>query len=163
MSDLVLRLRTAPSFRLDLSPLTPERVAGQSAEAVARLPLRYGRRSAPVGEWFDVRGAGGLSLLIEGDGDRLDRIGADLRNGLIRVEGNAGAYLGFGMRGGRIEVSGRVDAYAACGLAGGVVRIGGDGGRGAGRTPGHARRRGDRRRAGGRSRRGSHASRHDSG
>jgi formylmethanofuran dehydrogenase subunit C len=128
MSDLVLRLRAAPAFRLDLSPLTPDRLAGQSIDAIARTPLTYGRRSVPVGEWFDVRGSAGASIVIEGDGTRLDRIGADMQNGLLRVEGNAGAYLGIGMRGGRIEVSGGVDAYAACGMAGGLVRIGGDAG-----------------------------------
>ena len=126
MSDLVLRLRAEPRFRLDLSPLTPEGLAGQSADAVSRLPLTYGRRSVPVGEWFDVRGAGGPRLVIEGDGSRLDRIGAAMRDGLIRIEGNAGAYLGIGMRGGQIEVSGDTDAYAASGLAGGLVRIRGD-------------------------------------
>ena len=128
MTDLVLRLRAAPALRLDLSPLTPERLAGQTADAIARLPLAYGRLRLPAGEWFDVRGSVGAQILIEGDGARLDRIGAGMKDGLIRVEGNAGAYLGLGMRGGRIEVSGSVDAYAASGLAGGLVRIEGDAG-----------------------------------
>ncbi len=128
MSELLLRLRAAPAFHLDLSPLTPERLAGQTLDAVARVPLAYGRRSTPVGEWFDVRGTVGGTIVIEGDGARLDCIGADMKDGLMRVEGNAGAYLGIGMRGGRIEVSGSVDAYAASGLAGGLVRIAGDAG-----------------------------------
>jgi formylmethanofuran dehydrogenase subunit C len=128
VTGLVLRLRAEPALRLDLSPLTPELLAGQSADAIARTPLRYGRRSVPAGEWFDVRGTAGSDLLIEGDGTRLDRIGADMQNGAIRVEGSAGAYLGIGMRGGRIEVSGSVDAYAGCGLVGGLVRIAGDAG-----------------------------------
>jgi len=123
-AGLALRLRAAPTFRLDLSPLTPERLAGQSADAVARILLAYGRRSVPVGEWFDVRGSADRQILIEGDATRLDRIGADMQDGQIRVEGNAGAYLGIGMRGGRIDVSGSVDAYAASGLTGGLVRIG---------------------------------------
>jgi len=128
MSKLVLRLRTAPAFRLDLSALTPERLSGMNAEAVARLELAHGRRRTPVGEWFDVRGAGGERLVIEADGGRLDRIGADMTGGEIRIDGNAGAYLGIGMRGGRIEISGNADAYAACGLAGGTLRIGGNAG-----------------------------------
>ena len=128
MSDLLLRLRSAPAFRLDLSPLTPERLAGQTLDAIARLPLSYGRLSVPVGEWFDVRGSAGPRITIEGDAGRMDRIGADMREGTLRVEGNAGAYLGIGMRGGRIEVSGSADAYAASGLAGGLVRIAGDAG-----------------------------------
>ncbi len=128
MSDLRLRLRDPPRFRIDLSPLTPERLAGQSADAIARVLLACGRRRVPVGDWFDVRGSAGPSILIEGDGTRLDRIGAGMQDGLIRIEGDAGAYLGLGMRGGRIEVSGSVDAYAACGLSGGVVRIDGNSG-----------------------------------
>jgi formylmethanofuran dehydrogenase subunit C len=128
MTDLVLRLRAAPRFRLDLSPLTPERLAGQSADAVTRVELTCGRRRVPVGEWFDVRGSAGPSILFEGDCARLDRIGAGMQAGQIRVEGDAGAYLGLGMQGGRIEVSGSVDAYAACALTGGLVRIGGDAG-----------------------------------
>lgn len=126
MSDLVFRLRSTPVFRLDLSPLTPERLAGQPLDAIARLALAYGRRSVAVGEWFDVRGSAGPRILFEGDASRMDRIGADLRDGHIRVEGDAGAYLGIGMRGGIIEVSGSVDAYAASGLAGGLVRVAGD-------------------------------------
>jgi formylmethanofuran dehydrogenase subunit C len=128
MSRLVLKLRSAPNFRLDLSPLTPGRLEGQSLDAIARTLLAYGRRSVPVGEWFDVQGAAGSDMVIEGDGNRLDRIGADMQKGSIRVEGNAGAYLGIGMRGGRIEVSGSADAYAGSGLSGGLVRIGGDAG-----------------------------------
>jgi formylmethanofuran dehydrogenase subunit C len=128
VTGVVLRLRTPPAFRLDLSPLTPERLAGQSVDSIARLPLACGRRSLALGEWFDVHESGGDGLVIEGDGARLDRIGAGLQDGQIRVEGNAGAYLGFGMRGGRINVAGNVDAYAASGLAGGVVTIGGDAG-----------------------------------
>jgi len=128
VSDLVLRLRAAPAFRLDLSPVTPEKLAGQSAASVARMPLACGRRRLPLGEWFDVRGDVGERIVIEGDGTRLDRIGADMKDGQIRIDGNAGAYLGIGMGGGRIDVSGSVDAYAGCGLSGGVVRIQGDAG-----------------------------------
>jgi formylmethanofuran dehydrogenase subunit C len=128
MSGITLRLRAQPPARLDLSPLTPQALAGQPVEAVARLPLACGRRSLPLGEWFDVRASSADAIVIEGDAARLDRIGAGLQDGMIRVEGNAGAYVGLGMRGGRIEVSGSVDAYAACGLAGGVVTIGGDAG-----------------------------------
>ncbi len=128
MTGLVLRLRAAPAHRLDLTALTPDRLTGQSAEAVARLELMHGRRSTPVGDWFDVRGSAGARLVIEGDGGKLDRIGAGMGEGEIRVEGHAGAYLGIGMRGGSIEVDGHADAYAACGLAGGRLRIAGDAG-----------------------------------
>jgi len=127
-SDLVLRLREEPLLRLDLSPLTPERLADLSLDAVERLPLAYGRRKMPVAEWFDVRGEVGPQIRIEGACSRLDRIGANMQKGTIRVEGDAGAYLGIGMRGGRIELHGNADAYAASGMTGGVLRIAGKAG-----------------------------------
>jgi formylmethanofuran dehydrogenase subunit C len=125
---LVLRLRSEPAFRLDLSQLTPEKLSGQGADAVARLPLSHGRLRMTVGDWFDVRGHGGARLVIEADGARLDRIGAAMTDGELRVDGDAGAYLGIDMRGGRIAVSGDADAYVACSMAGGSVSIGGSAG-----------------------------------
>jgi len=127
-AGLVLRLRSEPAFRLDLSQLTPEKLSGQGAEAVARLPLSHGRLRMSVGDWFEVRGAGGERVVIEADGARLDRIGAGMTAGELQVDGNAGAYLAANMRGGRIAVSGNADAYVACSMAGGSVSIGGNAG-----------------------------------
>jgi formylmethanofuran dehydrogenase subunit C len=128
MSSFTLRLRASPRFRIDVSTLTPDRLAGQKAGSIARLELPLGQRKISLGELFDVSGNAGDALVFEGDCERLDRIGAGLTDGTIRVEGNAGAYLGLAMRGGEIAVSGSAGAYAACGLAGGTLRIGGSAG-----------------------------------
>lgn len=128
MSGWVLRLRARPPVRLDLSLLTPERLADQSAGDVAHIVLGGGGASSRVGDWFDVSGSPGDEISIEGACDRLDRIGAGMQQGLIRVHGDAGVYLGIGMRGGRIEVAGSVDAYAASGMSAGLIAI--DGGAG---------------------------------
>jgi formylmethanofuran dehydrogenase subunit C len=128
MSTLTLRLRARPRFRIDVSMLTLDQLAGQTAAAIARFELPLGRRMTPLGELFDVSGEPGDTLVFEGDCGRLDRMGAGLAAGVIRVEGDAGAYVGLAMRGGEIVVSGSVDAYAACGLAGGMLRIGGSAG-----------------------------------
>jgi len=128
MSDLILRLRAQPALRLDLSSLTPERLADMSLDAIQRLPLAYGKRKMPLAEWFDVRGAVETRIVIEGGCPRLDRIGAGMQSGTIRIEGAAGAYLGIGMRGGLIELQGSADAYAGSGMTGGLVRIAADAG-----------------------------------
>jgi formylmethanofuran dehydrogenase subunit C len=128
MSSLTLRLRTSLRFRIDASTLTPERLSGQTAASIARLELPLGRRTTALGELFDVSGNAADTLVFEGDCERLDRIGAGLTAGAVRVEGNCGAYVGLAMRGGEIVVSGSVGAYAACGLAGGTLRIGGSAG-----------------------------------
>lgn len=128
MSTLRLTLRAAPAQRVDCAPLTAAPLAGQTLAAVAALPLVAGNRPLRVDELFALEGTPGDTLVVTGDGARLDRLGAGLAAGTLRVEGAAGDYLGQRMTGGRIEVGGRVGAFAANGMKGGEIRIGGDAG-----------------------------------
>jgi formylmethanofuran dehydrogenase subunit C len=128
MSALVLRQRQANSLRIDLSALTPERLAGLAAPQIERLELMVGRRVLALAEVFEVRGGDVDTLVIQTAGDRCDRIGAGLTRGELRVEGDAGAYLGAGARGGRIVVAGSCGAYCASGASGAAFEIGGHAG-----------------------------------
>lgn len=100
MSELRLKLREAPRFRVDLSALTPDRLAGLSAEQIGSIELPTGNLRLRTGELFSVEGDDASDIVIEGACDRLDRIGAAMKSGRIRVLGDAGDYLGAGMRGG---------------------------------------------------------------
>lgn len=124
MSGLRLRLRPGlPPLRVDVSDLTPRRVAGLSVEAVARLGLRLGRKPVAVGDLFDVAAGDPERIVFEGDASRLDGIGASLDGGAIRVEGDAGMRVGAGMSAGEISVGGSVGALAACAMSGGSLRV----------------------------------------
>lgn len=139
MTGCTLRLREPPAVPLDLSPLSPERVAGASASAIAAITLRYGNRSIPAGELFAIRGGAHADdiLVFEGTTSLCDRIGAGLARGRIRVLGDAGAEVGLGLRGGTIEVEGRVGVLAAAEARGGLLHVRGDAGeRLAGALPG---------------------------
>jgi len=128
MSVLTLRLREPIAQRIDMSPFTPQGLAGKNSDEISRMPIWLGNRTVTCGELFDVHGEVADSILIQSDSDRLDRIGANLRGGSIRVEGNAGAYLALGMRDGNIQVSGNAGAAAGCAMAGGRLTIDGNAG-----------------------------------
>ena len=50
MSGLVLTLRAPPRRRVDLSALTPDKLQGLDAAALAHLPLQCGNRPIAAGE-----------------------------------------------------------------------------------------------------------------
>ena len=128
MSALTLRLKKEPGQRVDMGPLTPDRLTGMGGGEIERIPLWCGKHRIPVGDLFTLEGSGSEQIYIHSDSDRLDRIGAAMSRGEIRVEGCAGAYLGQQMRGGSLQVSGDTGAFAGNGLAAGSIRIDGDAG-----------------------------------
>jgi formylmethanofuran dehydrogenase subunit C len=125
-----LALKGPPRARLSLATLLPERLAGLPAAEIERLPLNAGRHAGTVGDWFrvDVSDQADDRVVISGEGERLDNIGAGMTRGELVVDGDAGAYVALGMSGGRLLVTGSAGYGAATALAGGEVRIGGDAG-----------------------------------
>ena len=54
MSGLTFRLKAAPAWRLDLSPLTPDRLAAVAARDVPRISILGGNRTTPAGDLFEI-------------------------------------------------------------------------------------------------------------
>jgi hypothetical protein len=50
MSGLTFRLKAAPPWRLDMSPLTPDRLAGMSGRDIGRVGLLSGNSRIPAGD-----------------------------------------------------------------------------------------------------------------
>ena len=107
-----LALRARPLMRLSLRGFIPERLAGLTASAIARQPLRQGNRPGVLGDLFavDVSASAEDRLVIDGSDERLDDVGAGMSNGELVVEGNVGARVGLEMTGGRILVRGSASA-----------------------------------------------------
>jgi formylmethanofuran dehydrogenase subunit C len=116
-------MRAPPRQRVDLSPLTPDRLRGIDAHALTKIELACGNRTVPVGDLFAVTPGDPDCLRLIGDCRKLDRIGAGMTGGRISVEGDAGAYLGLGMRSGSIHVVGGVGIGAAVAMHGGSIEI----------------------------------------
>lgn len=128
MSRLMLALKQEPRQPADLSPLTPERLAGLDRDRIAALELDCGNDRLPVGDLFDLTGEDASDLVLLNAGAKLQRIGAGMSRGRITVEGDAGAYAGLGMKGGEIEISGDAGAYAASAMRGGSLHVRGNAG-----------------------------------
>jgi formylmethanofuran dehydrogenase subunit C len=126
MKPLVLTLRARPEQRLDLSPLVPHRLAGMAAVEIERIALHTTRTRMTVGDAFRVRMGDVQHIRIEGECDRLDRIGEAMPRGEIVVEGDVGAQAGRLMVGGQLIVRGNAGPWAASGMRGGELRIAGN-------------------------------------
>jgi formylmethanofuran dehydrogenase subunit C len=128
MSGWTLRLRQAPTLRVDLRGVTPPALAAMRTAALERLPVGHGNRLLPLAEFFGVAPRHDDSLVLEGDLARCDRIGWQMDGGRLIVDGAAGDYTGACMTGGELTVWGHAGALAACEMAGGTLTIEGDAG-----------------------------------
>jgi formylmethanofuran dehydrogenase subunit C len=128
MTALRLVLRGRPDQRLDLSPLTPDRLAGLDSAAIAALPLHTTRHRVTVGEVFRVLDGDPAEIVIEGGSERFDRVGDGMTSGALTVQGDAGQQVGRLMAGGRLVISGNAGGWAASGLRGGMLEITGNAG-----------------------------------
>lgn len=128
MTALTFTLKIAPRQRVDVSPLTPDKLADKSAADIAALPLQCGNRCLRADEVFNIEGEDSANIRFNQASAKLDNIGKAMISGNITVNGDAGAYLGMQMKGGKIAVSGSVGAYAACEMKNGEIVIGGNAG-----------------------------------
>lgn len=127
MSALTFTLRQKAVQRIDVSSLTPDKLAGMSLDQIRALPIHQGNRKVSLNDLFAVSGQATDELVFSGSA-LLDHVGQDMTTGRIRIEGEAGAYAGAGMRGGEIVVSSSVGIFAACGMRGGALSVGGNAG-----------------------------------
>ncbi len=128
MTALRFVLRGEPEQRLDLSPLTPDRLAGLGVAAIEALPLHTTRHRLAVGDVFSVQPGDAAHVVIEGGSTRFDRVGEAMRTGMLTVEGDAGQQAGRLMAAGQLVIRGNAGGWAASGLRGGTLEIGGDAG-----------------------------------
>lgn len=128
MTAMTFKLRSEPGDRLDLSVLTPHRLAGLDESAIAALPLNVGKAAVTVGDIFSITPGDVQDVRILGGSERFDAIGAKLSAGRITVEGDGGAYAGRGMSGGELHIEGGAGPFAGCGMSGGLLCIRGDAG-----------------------------------
>jgi formylmethanofuran dehydrogenase subunit C len=128
VSRLTFRLKAVPRARVDLSPLTPARLAGMNEREIAAIPLLTGNRRVRAGELFGIKSGDAGDIVIAGSCDRLDFIGRAMTGGTMTIDGDAGAYCGLGLGGGDIAVRGSAGAYAAAGMTGGRIEISGNAG-----------------------------------
>jgi formylmethanofuran dehydrogenase subunit C len=125
---LTFTLIAEPPERLDLSPLTPHRLAGLSRADIARIRLGQTKRASVVGDIFRFSGGDVSDIVFDGGSARFDRVAEGLTEGTIRVIGDAGAQLGRRIRDGRVIVEGSAGPHAGSGMRGGHIEVTGNAG-----------------------------------
>ncbi|MPW20249.1 formylmethanofuran dehydrogenase subunit C [Paraburkholderia sp. CNPSo 3157] len=131
MTAITLRVKHAPGFRVDGSPLLPSALSALSGDAIERLLLSAGNEACAVGDLFDVSLATNddeARVVIEGDARWLDGIGAQLDAGSVRVTGPVGDYAGLRMTGGTLDIEGDAGHFTGCEMRGGRLTVEGHSG-----------------------------------
>ena len=128
MSPLRFSLRAAPAQRLDLSPLTPQNLAGKTVEEIAAIEVGTTRVRMTTGDVFRVHKGDSAAMVIEGGSPRFDRVGLGMSAGAISVEGEVGVEAGRLMSGGQLTIRGDAGPFAGSRMKGGTLTIEGDAG-----------------------------------
>ena len=123
MSRFTFTLQGPPPQRLDLSPLTPERLAGKSLAEIGAIEINTTRARVTVGDVFKLGEGDFDEIVFEGGAERFDRVGARMSRGAIRVVGDVGVEAGRAMSGGTLTIEGDAGAFAGSGLRGGLLTI----------------------------------------
>ncbi|MEO3998338.1 formylmethanofuran dehydrogenase subunit C [Mesorhizobium sp. CAU 1732] len=123
MKALTFTLRAEPPERLDLSPLTPQGLAGLDRRAIANIRLGQSKRASTVGDFFRITGSDSKNIVFEGGSSRFDGVGTGATDGEMRVIGDVGAQAGRAMRGGRLTIEGDAGPHAGSGMRGGRLEV----------------------------------------
>lgn len=130
---VTLSLKQIPDLPVEAECIVPSLFAGKRLPEIRKLEVYQGNQTLTLGDFFEIRGRSGKTtdsteIVVEGDLERVKRIGQQMDGGRVQVDGNAGMYLGAQMIAGRIHVSGSVDSWAAAEMVGGNIQIEGDAG-----------------------------------
>ncbi|MFM9912857.1 MAG: formylmethanofuran dehydrogenase subunit C [Methylophilaceae bacterium] len=127
MSALTFTLKTKPQQSVDMSPITPDFLAGKSLTEIQATLLQCGNQQVRADSLFEITGSDTNSIVIHSS-EKLNYLGAHLKNGNIIIHGDAGAYLGLQMKSGNLTLHGNTAGFAACEMAGGLLHIHGNAG-----------------------------------
>jgi len=125
---ITLRLKEQPSVPLEAEALSPDVIASLGLDAIRALPLHLGKRQHRVDDFFEVDGAPGDELEIQGNAGKVRWIGRGMTRGRIKISGDAGMHLGAYMTGGSIEVTGSASDWLGAEMSGGLIRVQGNAG-----------------------------------
>ena len=134
MSALTFILKQLPRQRVNMAPLSVDKIAGLSIAQIGAIELQCGKRSLRTDQLFDLMGHQLFDLtghdhkeiVIKNCCDKLDYIGQQMSSGKVTIEGDAGGYLGQGMSGGTILVDGSAGLFTGCEMRGGLIQVEGN-------------------------------------
>ncbi len=113
--------------------ISPDEFAKKSIDEIASLPAREGNTRKTLGDLFDITGESAdnpneLEIIINGNAEKVKKIGYKMTGGKITINGDAGFYLGDSMENGEIEVNGNALSWIGVRMHGGKIHIHGNAG-----------------------------------
>jgi formylmethanofuran dehydrogenase subunit C len=123
-----LTLRAPVRATIDVTGLTPDRLATLSEREIAELPAFEGRSRARVGDFFAVRGGNAAAVRIVGDLSKIDGLAEAMAGGELIIVGDAGRRVAARMSAGMVKVVGSVGDAAGASMSGGTLRVAGHAG-----------------------------------
>ncbi|MHA2427301.1 MAG: formylmethanofuran dehydrogenase subunit C [Candidatus Hermodarchaeia archaeon] len=122
---------SAEKIPLDLKLISPDTVAGKTADKIRKIKIWHGNKRTTVNKFFEVSGKtdkAAEKTVIEFTGaiPQVRHLGQDMTTGTIIVKGDVGMHLGVRRRGGIIEVIGNVDHWLGAEMSGGSIRVTGN-------------------------------------
>lgn len=110
--------------------INPDVFQGKSADEVAKLSVWEGNKQKKLADLFkiEVTPEETPSITINGDVEKVRRIGSGMKTGEIVIKGNVGMHLGEKMAGGKITVHGDAAGWAGSDMKKGLIEIMGNAG-----------------------------------
>jgi formylmethanofuran dehydrogenase subunit C len=110
--------------------INPEVFQGKTLEQIANLPVTEGNAQLTLCDLFKIEETpdGTSNITIDGDAERVKRVGQGMKTGEITINGNVGMHTGEKMVGGKITVNGNSGGWTGSQMRGGIIEVHGDGG-----------------------------------
>ena len=112
--------------------ICPDRFVGLGLTEIAELPVLSGGREVPLGDVFEVDGAGAENVTVTGDLSNVESIGQGMTMGRLTVSRDVGPHLGAGMSGGEIVAERAAGESVGAEMSGGRIVVQGDAGQAVG-------------------------------
>lgn len=110
--------------------ISPDVFLEKTKEEIADLPIWIGNKKRQLSDLFKIEKTSDdiPSITINGDVEKVKRIGWGMTQGEIVVNGNVGMHLGKKMSGGKIVVKGNTEGWTGSEMKGGLIEIMGNAG-----------------------------------
>jgi formylmethanofuran dehydrogenase subunit C len=110
--------------------ISPDVFKCKDSAEIAKLPVTEGNRNLKLGDLFEIQEDHLETpfITINGDVNKVKRIGQGMKTGEILVNGDCGMHTGEKMAGGKITVNGNIGGWSGDDMKGGLIEVHGDAG-----------------------------------
>jgi formylmethanofuran dehydrogenase subunit C len=132
MQTITLVPKEQLKISVEAETITPDNFAGKSADEIGALVAYEGNAPRTLSEFFDIKvdgsadAADDVKIEINGNVNRVKRIGEAMTAGLIMINGDVDMRCGAKMKGGTITIKGNADSWVGQEMTGGEINVQGD-------------------------------------